>query len=115
MGAVTRTRLPTRSLVPEDAWHEFALCRGDRALFFAANGERPERRRRRELEAKQVCARCPVVEICRDEGRRRREHGVWGGETEDERAALGYAPHRASRRLRVVADGTVGSQGSVGS
>lgn len=85
--------------VPSGNWFQHAACHGDRSLFFAAPGERPERRARREIKAKRVCAACPVVLICRDKGREQREHGVWGGETEEERAALGYMPRRASRRL----------------
>ena len=85
--------------VPSGNWFQHAVCQGDRSLFFATPGERPERRVRREAKAKRVCAVCPVRLICRDKGREQREHGVWGGETETERAAFGYLPHRASRRL----------------
>lgn len=85
--------------IPSGNWFDLAVCQDDRGLFFAAPGERPERRARREAKAKRVCAVCPVRIICRDMGREQREHGVWGGETEAERAALGYLPRRASRRL----------------
>lgn len=40
--------------------------------------------------ARTLCSRCPVLLACRAWGRDRRETGIWGGETEAERAALGY-------------------------
>lgn len=85
--------------IPSGNWFQHAVCSDDRSLFFAGPGERPERRAKREIKAKRICAVCPVRLICRDSGREQREHGVWGGETEAERAALGYLPRRASRRL----------------
>ena len=85
-------------------WFELAVCRDHRSLFFAAPGERPERRVRREAKAKRICATCPVRVVCRDTGREQREHGVWGGETESERASLGFLPRRGSRRLVAIDD-----------
>lgn len=41
--------------------------------------------------ARAICSRCPVLLECRNWGRAQRETGIWGGETEEERAALGYA------------------------
>ncbi|WP_432139748.1 WhiB family transcriptional regulator [Streptomyces sp. bgisy154] len=40
--------------------------------------------------ARAICSRCPVLLACRAWGRERGETGIWGGETEEERAALGY-------------------------
>jgi DNA-binding CsgD family transcriptional regulator len=40
--------------------------------------------------ARAICSRCPVLLACRAWGRTRRETGIWGGETEEERTALGY-------------------------
>jgi len=85
--------------IPSGNWFQHAVCADKRSLFFAGPGERPERRAKREVKAKRICAVCPVRLICRDSGREQREHGVWGGETEAERAALGFLPRRASRRL----------------
>lgn len=50
--------------------------------------------------ARAICSRCPVLLECRSWGRTRRETGIWGGETEEERAALGYArkPQPGDRR-----------------
>ncbi len=38
------------------------------------------------------------MQDCRDQARENREHGIWGGETEEERARAGFAPTSASRR-----------------
>ncbi|WP_424556268.1 WhiB family transcriptional regulator [Streptacidiphilus pinicola] len=43
----------------------------------------------REDAAKRVCAGCPVLDECRTYALEAREpYGVWGGMSEDERAAL---------------------------
>jgi len=52
--------------------------------------ERPERRARREAEARALCESCPVREPCRGWARANHEYGFWGGESEEERAAAGY-------------------------
>jgi WhiB family redox-sensing transcriptional regulator len=72
------------------AWTDLALCRGRTDLFFPQVRERPERRARRETEARAVCAACPVQEPCRSWAREHREYGFWGGESEEERAAAGF-------------------------
>ena len=43
------------------------------------------------MEARSVCLTCPVLDSCRAQARRQREYGFWGGESEEERAAAGYA------------------------
>lgn len=50
--------------------------------------------------ARALCSRCPVLLACRAWGRERRETGIWGGETDEERAALGYGrqPQAGDRR-----------------
>jgi WhiB family redox-sensing transcriptional regulator len=50
---------------------------------------------RREAAAQALCAGCPVVEPCRSYARLHREHGFWGGESEDERILAGYVPPHA--------------------
>jgi WhiB family redox-sensing transcriptional regulator len=72
------------------AWTDFAHCRGRTQIFFPQLRERPERRTRREAEARALCAGCPVLEPCQRWARENREYGFWGGESEDERAAAGY-------------------------
>jgi WhiB family redox-sensing transcriptional regulator len=79
-------------------WMDDAACKGRTTLFFGIAGERPERRVRREAAAREMCAGCPVKEPCRTLARDNRENGFWGGETEEERAAAGYAPRSISRR-----------------
>lgn len=71
-------------------WTERALCRGRTELFFPPFHERPERRARREVQARAVCDACPVLEPCRTWARENREYGFWGGESEEERADAGY-------------------------
>jgi WhiB family redox-sensing transcriptional regulator len=71
-------------------WQLRAACRGaDSELFFHPSGERDPARTRRELAAKAVCARCPVIDRCLDHALALREpYGVWGGRSEEERAAI---------------------------
>jgi len=96
-------------------WAEQAMCSGKTDLFFAQPGERDGRRNRREALAKAYCACCPVQELCLTAGRLRREHGVWGGENDEERAAAGYgpaSPHRravakAAREARLASESAV--------
>jgi WhiB family redox-sensing transcriptional regulator len=71
-------------------WTHGARCRGRTHLFFPQLRERPERRARREAEARAICNVCPVLELCRRWARENREYGFWGGESEEERAAAGY-------------------------
>ena len=71
-------------------WHSIASCNGQTDLFFAAPGERPEARARREAKARQLCIVCPVLDPCQTWARENREYGFWGGESEEERAMAGY-------------------------
>lgn len=71
-------------MMPAD-WRHSAACRGhpDADLFFApqttANVER----------ALAICSTCPVQADCAGEALTGRiEHGIWGGWTEDDRAAI---------------------------
>ena len=68
-------------------WQLSARCRGaDPSMFFHPDGERGLSRRRRDREAKRLCAQCRVVMQCLDYSLRFREpFGVWGGIAEDER------------------------------
>lgn len=70
-------------------WQFEGLCRTTSPeVFFHPEGERGPARRRRDERAKQVCAVCPVLDQCRTHALALREpYGVWGGMTEDERAA----------------------------
>ncbi|MEI7593390.1 MAG: WhiB family transcriptional regulator [Actinomycetes bacterium] len=75
-----------------------AACRGRTTLFFGIAGERPERRVRRENDARQVCASCPVISPCQAFARAGHESGFWGGESEEDRAAAGHSPRSITRR-----------------
>ena len=85
-------------LLLDRTWTAFASCRQMGQLFFEPFGERPGARSRREEKARAVCHACPVQQVCRDTGRRNHESGIWGGETEEERALAGFAPKSISRR-----------------
>ncbi len=79
-------------------WSDFALCKDKTHLFFGPAGERPSRRRKREALARSYCSVCPVASPCREAGRTGHENGLWGGENEEERAAMGYTPRATERR-----------------
>jgi WhiB family redox-sensing transcriptional regulator len=72
-------------------WMDEAVCKNKTSLFFPKLAERPEARKRREAEAKLICAQCPVKIQCRDYARSNHEFGVWGGESEIDREKLGYS------------------------
>lgn len=94
---------PVFDAVADRWWVDFAVCRGKHELFFEPFGERPGPRRRREAQAKRLCAQCPVQAQCRDAGRRNHESGLWGGETEEERVRAGFPPRANVRRDLVAA------------
>ena len=72
-----------------------AACKGaDPDLFFTPDHyEQPAVRRRRERQAKAICAGCPVTAPCLEFGMTTR-FGTWGGLTEDDRRLL-------KRRLQI--------------
>lgn len=90
-------------MLGKPAWHEAAMCKGKTEIFFAAPGERDGRRKRREALARAYCACCTVAEECREAGRMGREHGLWGGENDEERAAAGFGPRSPHRRAVAAA------------
>jgi WhiB family transcriptional regulator, redox-sensing transcriptional regulator len=71
-------------------WQLDGTCReSDPRIFFHPEGERGPARRDRDAAAKSVCAGCPVLDQCRRHALTVREpYGVWGGLTEDDRAAI---------------------------
>ncbi|MEP6852440.1 MAG: WhiB family transcriptional regulator [bacterium] len=77
-------------------WQVAAACRGlNAAMFFHPDNERGSSRRRREAQAKAVCARCPVVAECLNWALSVREpYGVWGGRSPEEREQLLSASRR---------------------
>lgn len=76
-------------------WQEDAACWGEPVeFFFGPEGERAQERYQREREAKAVCALCPVRTECLDfsiggtvPAGSWQQYGLYGGLTEDERAA----------------------------
>jgi len=77
-------------------WREWAACKGmGSELFFSPDGERGVAKRTRERAAKAVCDACPVRKPCLAHALASEErHGVWGGLSEKERAALLVGAHR---------------------
>jgi WhiB family redox-sensing transcriptional regulator len=71
-------------------WQLQAACRGiDTSNFYHPENERGPSRQRREQQAKQVCAHCPVLDDCLHWALAAREpYGVWGGLSVEEREAL---------------------------
>ena len=104
MSSVPRFRpKPVADAIADRWWIDFAICRGKYDLFFEPFGERPGPRRRREAQAKLLCAQCPVQMNCLEAGRRNHESGLWGGETEEERVRAGFPPRANVRRDLVAA------------
>ena len=70
-------------------WQLDGLCRTlSPEVFFHPEGERGTARRTRAENAKSVCLGCPVLLACRRHALAVREpYGIWGGMTEEERAA----------------------------
>lgn len=87
----------------DTSWADDAICKGLTHVFFGPAAERPERRREREAIAANYCMACPVMLVCRQNARLNREHGFWGCENDEQRAAAGYAPRSPSRRAVIQA------------
>ncbi len=87
----------------DSSWQDEAVCKGLTEVFFGPAAERPERRVEREALALTYCHSCPVMLPCRRNARLNREHGIWGGENDEQRAAAGYAPRSPSRRSVIQA------------
>jgi WhiB family transcriptional regulator, redox-sensing transcriptional regulator len=83
------------------SWQLEAACRTvDTTLFYSPEGERGPRKARREFAAKQVCAACPVLDVCATYAVAMREpYGTWGGLSESERRELWARIDPAQARL----------------
>jgi WhiB family transcriptional regulator, redox-sensing transcriptional regulator len=88
----------------QQEWMAEAVCSGHTQLFFPPPAERPQSRLKREAAARAVCESCPVIVECRTYARIHREHGFWGGESEEERTLAGFSPPHpiGAARLRAV-------------
>jgi len=71
-------------------WQLIGACRtSDSDLFFHPENERGRARERREVAAKAVCGRCPVLDRCRELALSVVEpYGIWGGMSEAERIRI---------------------------
>ncbi|MEV6975110.1 WhiB family transcriptional regulator [Kitasatospora sp. NPDC093806] len=99
-------RRPAPQPVGEDnPWHTGAACQRDEVgLFFAPSKEPTAARLSREEQAKQVCARCPVLLECREHALAQPEpYGVWGGLTAAERRVVLARRRRRDVELREAA------------
>ncbi|GJF30053.1 transcriptional regulator WhiB [Kitasatospora sp. NE20-6] len=106
-GTAAARRSPVAVPAPADPlednpWHTGAACRRDEAgLFFAPSKEPTAARLAREEQAKQVCARCPVLLECREHALVQPEpYGVWGGLTAAERRVVLARRRRRDSELR---------------
>lgn len=80
-GGIDKYQLPSLAGLFQPAeWVNDAACKGmETDLFFPPVGSN-------NLQARQVCDACPVLEQCRNYARQNSErHGVWGGESPKER------------------------------
>jgi WhiB family redox-sensing transcriptional regulator len=98
LSTVAATLHPATKITP---WVARAECRNARpGVFYPPFGESSQARREREMQAKHVCAQCPVRAECLDHALRAGQNlGVWGGLNESERRDLLVvrAPRSASR------------------
>ena len=94
-------RLP-EPVVDKWDWQLTAACRGmDSSRFFHPPGERNAARQERITRAKAVCRCCPAIGDFLTHALKVQEpYGIWGGRSEDERAALlGVESLRYPRRI----------------
>jgi len=89
---------PLSGCLDDTSWVALAECGDKTHLFFGPPGEQPSSRRRREADAIKVCSNCAALVACREAGRRNYEHGIWGGENDEQRALAGFPPRRLVRR-----------------
>ena len=82
-------------------WQYRGACRETGSEFFYhPEGERGAKRRMRAASAKEICASCPVMALCREHSIAIREpFGVWGGLTEEERAKIIEAADLEAARI----------------
>ena len=90
-----RHRTPVTPAPAPVGWRYRAACRGaDLEVFFPGRGQSAE-------HARQICASCPVRQLCLDYALRHGiVHGIWGGLTDRDRRALRSRQVSTSRRKR---------------
>jgi WhiB family redox-sensing transcriptional regulator len=91
---VTGTSLDTLDRTAPATWMSLAACAGeDPELFFPIGDTGPALWQ--IADAKQVCARCAVIEAClRWSLKTGQDAGIWGGLSESERRALKHPSRR---------------------
>ncbi len=89
-------------------WTDWAACRGvNTELFFPVDHDSPAVEQ--VARAKAICARCPVIDDCLDFALRSPQvHGIWGGETAEERRA-GQRYRNSVRRVGNIASAQAAS------
>ena len=81
-------------------WYQKAACKGkETKLFFSSDDEKTGTRRKREVEAKKVCADCTVIQECLEAGQL--EDGIWGGLTRAERQGASRHKVQLERPLAI--------------
>ena len=95
-------RLPGATARPLGMATRCSLPRNGQRNFFHPAAERNAAREQRIAQAKAVCRTCPAIAECLAHALRVREpYGIWGGQSEDERAALlGVESLRYPARVR---------------
>ena len=93
-----RHRIPALPVPALADWQYRAACRGaDLSVFFPGRGESAE-------PARQICASCPVRQLCLEFALRHAiTHGIWGGLAERDRRALRTHQAGAARQERDAA------------
>ena len=83
------SRLP-RPVVESYEWQEEGLCgAAEIEMFFVPDDVDKQEKARRERNAKQLCARCPVIDTCLEHALSAGERfGIWGGLSAYERRNL---------------------------
>lgn len=95
----------------DERWRDQAVCRDENPeLFFPVGTSGPALLQ--IAEAKTVCRRCPVSDVCLSRALESdQDAGVWGGMSEDERRALKRRTtrsHPASEQERATRDESSG-------
>ena len=82
--------------------HDAACLDEDPNLFFPVGNTGPALRQIED--AKAVCRRCPVADLCLEFAESTgQDAGVWGGRSEDERAGAKQRAQKAAARARARA------------
>lgn len=90
----TGTPLISPQVIYSDDWSRFGSCQSDqraKTVMFPDKENFPSNKAYKDAigQAQQICAGCPVQDLCLTSAIDSREpHGVWGGATERERREL---------------------------